>query len=81
MTIPLKIQLNVGFATKFCFFPFFELISILSFPFFSFFLIFLLCHAACGILVTRPGIEPMPLALEAQSLNHWTAKGNPHFHS
>ena len=31
----------------------------------------------CGILVPRPGIEPAPLALEAQSLNHWTAREVP----
>ena len=35
-----------------------------------FFFFFLLQRRACGILVPRPGIEPMPLALEAQSLNH-----------
>ena len=28
---------------------------------------------ACGILVPWPRIEPMSPALEAQSLNHWTA--------
>ena len=33
-------------------------------------LIFLPCHEACGILVPRPGIEPVPPALEVQSLNH-----------
>ena len=32
---------------------------------------------ACGILVPRPGIEPTPPALEAQSLNHWTAREVP----
>ena len=26
------------------------------------------------ILVPRPGIEPVPYALKAQSLNHWTAR-------
>ena len=31
-------------------------------------------HAACRILVPRPGIEPMPLAVKAQSPNHWTAR-------
>ena len=31
-------------------------------------------HVACGILVLQPGIEPMPPALEAWSLNHWTAR-------
>ena len=40
-----------------------------SFPFFSG------PHgAAYGILVTRLGIEPVPPAVEAQSLNHWTAR-------
>ena len=29
---------------------------------------------ACGILVPRPGIEPAPPALKAQSLNRWTAR-------
>ena len=38
------------------------------------FFIFWLCHAACGILVSWPGIEPAPPALEAQSLNHWTMR-------
>ena len=31
------------------------------------------CPAACRILVPRPGIEPLPPPLGAQSLNHWTA--------
>ena len=31
-------------------------------------------HAACGILASRPGIKPVPPALEAWSLNHWTAR-------
>ena len=26
---------------------------------------------ACGILVPQPGIEPIPSAVEVQSLNHW----------
>ena len=29
---------------------------------------------AFGILVPQPGIEPGPLAVEALSLNHWTAR-------
>ena len=33
--------------------------------------------AAHGILVLQPGIEPMHPALEARSLNHWTAKEVP----
>ena len=28
----------------------------------------------CGILVPWPGIEPVPLALQVQSLSHWTAR-------
>ena len=32
---------------------------------------------ACGILVPQLGIEPMPPALEAWSLNHWTAMEVP----
>ena len=35
------------------------------------------CHAACGILVPQPGIEPMPPAVEVQSPNHWTAREFP----
>ena len=34
-------------------------------------------HAACRILVPRPGIEPMPPAVEAGSLSHWTAREVP----
>ena len=32
---------------------------------------------ACGILVPRPGIEPAPSAVRAQSPNHWTAREFP----
>ena len=32
---------------------------------------------ACGISVPRPGIEPGPPAVEAQSPNHWTAREFP----
>ena len=32
---------------------------------------------ACGISVPRPGIEPVPPAVEAQTLNHWTAREVP----
>ena len=32
---------------------------------------------SCGILVPRPGIEPLPLALEAWSLNRWTTREVP----
>ena len=30
-----------------------------------------------GILAPRTGIEPMPLAVEAQNLNHWTTREFP----
>ena len=33
---------------------------------------FLFCYEACRILLPRPGTEPMPATLGAQSLNHWT---------
>ena len=33
--------------------------------------------APCGILVPRPGIEPLLPAVEAQSFNHWTAREVP----
>ena len=32
---------------------------------------------ACGILVPRPGIEPVPPAVEAWSPNHWTVREFP----
>jgi len=31
----------------------------------------------CGILVPQPGIEPMPSAVEAWMLNHWTTRVVP----
>ena len=31
----------------------------------------------CGFLDSQPEIEPMPSTLEAQSLNHWTAREVP----
>ena len=45
--------------------------------FLSFFFFFWPCHAACGILVPQPGIEHVPPALEAWSLNHWTSREVP----
>ena len=36
-----------------------------------------------GILLPPPGIEPVPLALEAQNFKHWTARkyqDNSEFH-
>ena len=37
------------------------------------------CRAACGILVPRPRIEPLPPVMEAKSLNNWTAREVPGF--
>ena len=36
-------------------------------------------HAVYGMqdLRSRPGIEPVPPAVEVQSLNHWTAREVP----
>ena len=38
---------------------------------------FRLRHVACGILVPQPRIEPVPPAVEARRLNHWTAREVP----
>ena len=38
---------------------------------------FWLRHAACEILVPRPGIKPVPPALGARSVNHWAAREVP----
>ena len=32
------------------------------------------CHAAHGIFVLQPEINPMPFVVKAQSLNDWTAR-------
>ena len=32
---------------------------------------------ACGILLPRPGIEPVPSAMKAWSPNHWMAREFP----
>ena len=43
-----------------------------------FFSVFFWPHCmACGVLVPPPGIKPAPPALEAQNLNHWTAREVP----
>ena len=47
---------------------------------YSFFLITYLFRPhleAYGILVPQPGTEPTPPALDAWSLNHWTARNFP----
>ena len=38
-------------------------------------------HAACGISVPQPGVEPTPPALEAWNLNHWIAREVLHWDS
>ena len=53
---------------------FFFLIS-----FHSFILFFWPGLKACGILVPRLGIDPLPPAMETWSLNHWTAREIPLF--
>ena len=45
--------------------------------FYKIFIIFCLHHAACGFFIAWPGIEPVPPAVEVQSLNHWTAREVP----
>ena len=47
------------------------------FFFFFFFLTFRPCCMAYGILVSWPGIKPLPPAVEARNLNHWTAREFP----
>ena len=42
------------------------------------FLIFLSALCTAGILVSQPGIEPVPSELKVWSLNHWTT--NPLFY-
>ena len=49
----------------------------LCFLVFLSFFFFWLHHMARGILVPWPAIGPESLALEAQSLNRWTARGVP----
>ena len=39
--------------------------------------LFWLRRAAYRILVPQPGIEPVPPAVEARSLNHWTTREVP----
>ena len=65
-----------GWSTYSLFFVFFKLVV----SFFLFYFNFLFSwpsHVAGGILVPRLGIELMSLALEAQSLNHWTTRQIP----
>ena len=41
---------------------------------FSFFFFFWYCCGACGILVPRPGMKPMPSAMAVWSLNPWATR-------
>ena len=41
--------------------------------------LFWLCSVACRILVPQPGIKPVTPAVEAKSLNHWTAREVPSY--
>ena len=43
----------------------------------SFFFFFWPSLVACGILVPRPGIKPVPPAVEVWSLHHWTSREVP----
>ena len=38
---------------------------------------FLLHPMACGILIPRVGLEPLPPAVETWSLSHWGQQGSP----
>ena len=51
--------------------------SIFIFIEFELFSVFWPRGMAYRILVPRPGIEPAPPAVEARSLNHWTAREVP----
>ena len=75
MNIPFCIFLFTYYVLQF--FPCQYIQSCLAPPAPPFFLIFWLHRAACWILVPGPGIEPAPRALEARSLNRWTARGVP----
>ena len=42
-----------------------------------FFLFFFFVCVVCGVLVSGPGMEPMPPAVEVWNLNHWTTREVP----
>ena len=35
-------------------------------------------YVACGILISQPGVKPMPPTVEAWNLNHWTTREVTH---
>ena len=41
-------------------------------------LIFKLLAMPCGMFIPQPGIEPIPPAVEAWNVNHWTTRKVPH---
>ena len=61
LCLSLKCQCFLGFCLG----------SLLSFFFFW------PCHAACGTLVSQPGIEPRPPAVEAWGFDQWTTREVP----
>ena len=60
-----------------------DLKPVLGHIYFLFFKVysFLGGHIVCGILVSQPGIEPRPMAVKAQSLNHRITKEFPEVYS
>ena len=62
--------------------PFIKRFSLLLDSGYYFLFFFFWPHCvACGILVPRPGIKPTSPAVEAWSLNHWTAREILHLDS
>ena len=53
------------------------LFQLSNFVYLLFFLFLAMPYTACEILVPQPGIKPMPPAVEAWSLNHWTTREVP----
>ena len=53
------------------------LFKTLAFSIYLFSYLFIYGHTLCEILIPRPGIKPVPPALGAWSLNHWTARKVP----
>ena len=63
-----ELNLSVNQPSPFLFYSIFK---------FYLFYLFRLGYAACGVLFPRPGVETATLAVEVQSLNHWTARKVP----
>ena len=64
----IAVTYNIGYSLYFT-------VDVLLLLFYFFF--FLPYSEACGILVYRPGIEPIPLTLEVQNLKHCTTMKAP----